>query len=181
MTHSLWRAIAKRLSKTLNDYQVVSSRYRNLFQPRDNFPLDGIVAELTRICGGNVHERGVVDVSASAVWSNYSPQNAVDLGQKICFHSPNQPNQWLCYDFKNSFLCSWVVEGSDDGSRWTVLDERTNNTEADSRNPIITFPVTRHRKCRFIRLRQTGKNANHSHFLALFGFELFGRVNGSDL
>jgi hypothetical protein len=165
-------------------------------EPREGSPLDGIIAELTRTAGGNVHDQGIVDVSASSVNGNYPARNAVDLGQQNYFHSENQPNQWLRYDFKDRrirltdysiaahtsdwFLRSWVVEGSEDGSTWTTLDERQNNNDANSSHPIATFRVERSKELewRFIRLRQTGK-CNNYDCLILFGFEVFGLVIGA--
>jgi hypothetical protein len=60
MAISLWRAIAKRLSARVDIDAPLSSRYRNLLCPREGSPLDGIIARLTRACGGNVHSRGIV-------------------------------------------------------------------------------------------------------------------------
>jgi hypothetical protein len=196
MTISFWESITKRLSGTSNPDWRVSSRYHNQIRPREGFPLDGIISELTRIHGGNVHERGIVNVSANSVHStnkSQAAQNAVDLGQQNYFYSLHQPNQGLCYDFKdrrieltdysiaahtgNHFLRSWVVEGSSNGSDWTILDEQMNNTTADSNHPIATFSVTGRQACRYIRLRQTGKSSYNHDYLVLYGFEVFGLIN----
>jgi hypothetical protein len=177
---------------------MISSRYiyENQIRAREGFPLEGIIWELTRIHGGNVHERGIVNVTASSVSGSYLAQNAVDLGQQNIFHSLNQPNQWLCYDFKDRrieltdysisaytghLLRSWVVEGSSNGSDWTILDEQRNNTRADSNHPIATISVARGKRWQFIRLRQTGKNSSNGDWLVLFGFEVFGLVHESIL
>ena len=43
--------------------------------------LDGVIAHLTRECDGNVHEKGIVNVTASTVYgSSYHTKDAVDLG-----------------------------------------------------------------------------------------------------
>jgi hypothetical protein len=194
ITLSLWKAIAKRLSAQGNPSFPITSRYRNLFSLREGSPLDGIIAELTRAYGGNVHEREIVNVTASAVYSTNVAQNAADLAEQNYFHSPDQANQWLCYDFKdrrvdltdysiaahtnNHFLRSWVVEGSDDGSAWTVLDERKGNADANSNHPIATFPVTNRKMCRQVRLRQTANSAYNAQYLVLYGFEVFGLLTG---
>jgi hypothetical protein len=60
------------------------------------------------------------------------------------FASQDQPDQWLCCDFKDRrieltnyciaakvdgfALRSWVVEGSEDGATWIVLDQRQDRT-----------------------------------------------------
>jgi hypothetical protein len=64
------------------------------------------------------------------------------------------------------------MDGEDNS--WVGIDTRVDNTEADLDHPIVTFPVTHSESFRFIRLRQTGKNALGYDHLILFGFELFG-------
>jgi hypothetical protein len=188
----LWLAITKRLSGTAIVDVAKSSRYARPSRVREGSPLDGIIAELTRRHGGNVHARGIVTVSASSVYSSsYPVQNAVDFDQQTIFHSTSALNQWLCYDFKarrieltdysiaadpGYLLRCWIVEGSDDGSSWTVLDERKDNRDADSNHPIATFSVEGRMKCRYLRLRQTGRCANNSDYLVLYGFEVFGAI-----
>jgi hypothetical protein len=85
----------------------------------------GIIAHLTRECGGNVHDRRVVDITSgsfekvtvranphSGVYKNkdkYAAKNAADLETDSIFQSayrycseeiPDTPNNWICYDFK---------------------------------------------------------------------------------
>jgi hypothetical protein len=193
-TISLWRAITNRLSEGDNTSRPISRRYAAVFLPQTGAPLDGVIADLTRKHGGNVHERDIVKVSASSVSGNsssYGAHNAVNLvnHQQNLFHSDSTANQWLCYDFKDRrielsdysiaahtsyFLRSWIIEGSEDGSSWNVLDERKDNTEADSNHPITTFSVSTRMKSRFIRLGQTGKCSSNQDWLVLYGFEVFG-------
>jgi hypothetical protein len=86
---------------------------------------DGIIAHLTRECGGNVHDRHVVKVTCGSfeketVGANrysgalnndpdYAAKNAADLETFSCFESayrkkeediPHTRNNWICYDFK---------------------------------------------------------------------------------
>ena len=62
-------------------------------------PLDGIIAHLTRECGGNVHAKGVVKVTASGFLGDHEPENTVDLKSHSYFRSADSPNSWICYDF----------------------------------------------------------------------------------
>ena len=51
-------------------------------------PLDGIIAHLTRECGGNVHKEGVVNVTASGCFRDgFKPENAVDLKSDSIFYA----------------------------------------------------------------------------------------------
>jgi regulator of replication initiation timing len=75
----------------------------------DKIP-DGIIAHLTRECGGNVHERGIVVTTASSVLkAAYAPMNAVDFTTEQVFTSdvmtkgsnvPHTRNNWITFDFK---------------------------------------------------------------------------------
>jgi hypothetical protein len=86
---------------------------------------DGIIAHLTRECGGNVHDRHVVDVTCgsleketvgvnphSGAYNNTdwtAAKNAADLENGSCFWAacrkkdediPHTRNNWVCYNFK---------------------------------------------------------------------------------
>jgi hypothetical protein len=77
---------------------------------------DGIIAHLTRECGGNVHDREVVDVTSGSFdketlrpLDGNDPKNAADLETDSIFLSacrdkkediPYTRNNWLCYDFR---------------------------------------------------------------------------------
>ena len=155
-------------------------------------PLDGLIAHLARKCGGNVHENGVVEVSASSVWDGRKVKSAVELENNTCFASNSEPNSWICYDFKGhrlvptsysirshdgpSFLKSWVLEVSNDGKNWKVVDRRDNNFDLKAEYVTHNFAIS-NPPCgsfRFVRLRQTGKNHNRNDHLWLSSFEVFG-------
>jgi hypothetical protein len=132
-----------------NSYEINASvratlRARLLLPPIDNKPAnqfrpsmkeagsypyfkvpDGIVAHLTRECGGNMHDHQVVKVTSgsfekethgthphSEAYDNdprWAAKNAADLETHSCFCSayrgnrediPHTRNNWVCYDFK---------------------------------------------------------------------------------
>ena len=154
-------------------------------------PLNGIIAQLTQECGGNVHQKGVVEVTASSG----SAENAVELGIGSVVHSNNEPNSWLLYDFKGrcvspisysirshcgpGFPKSWVLEVSNDGKKWEVVDRRDNNfdlkAEYVTRNFVISDPPCG--SFRFVRLLQKGKNHDGHYALNLTSFEIFGALS----
>jgi hypothetical protein len=90
---------------------------------------DGIIAYLTRECGGNVHDRHVVEVTCgsfeketqganphSGAFGNdprYAAKNIADLNTDSLFSSayrdkkediPHTRNNWVCYDFKERWI-----------------------------------------------------------------------------
>ena len=162
-------------------------------------PLNGVIAHLTRKCGGNVHDKGIVNVTSSGFeCSGREPKLAVNVlnpGTSTWFASKNEPDSWICYDFKDSrvsptsysvrsyktvpgshHLKSWVFEASKDGAEWTVIDRRDNNDELNDKHVIRNFRIspTPSESFRFIRLRQTGKNHKGKDFLTLTALEIFG-------
>jgi hypothetical protein len=84
------------------------ARATRQFEPSD--PLDGIIAHLTRQCGGNVHDRDVVVVTSSPPETDKdrdAAKNVADFKVDSVFCSvrnngavPHTRNNWICYDFK---------------------------------------------------------------------------------
>jgi hypothetical protein len=128
--------------------------------------------------------------------------NVADLQNQLSFfQSTNEPNSWICYDFKamevtpthysilsypsgpnqNYHPKSWCLEVSGDGQSWTKVHQCENNLDVNGSNLIGTYSVGCEMKCRFVRLRQTGKNRYHSNddHLLLCGFGIFG-ILGDD-
>jgi uncharacterized coiled-coil protein SlyX len=134
------------------------------FVPSD--PLDGIVAHLAKLCGGNDH--GLVAVTSSRP-VNEKPKNAADMKADSWFSSvrrkksdeiPHTRNNWLCYDFKQrkfapthdgirsscrgavhgQNLRSWL-ETSMNGVDWTTIDYKDNNSDLNGKNLTRLFTV----------------------------------------
>jgi hypothetical protein len=184
------------VSPASKNSRVASEPGREFKLKRDS-PLDGIIAYLTSKCGGNVHDRGVVDVTAISIGSG-AAQNVADLQDRslILQSKSTESNPWVCYDFKNlqvtpthyavlSYPCdpgvyhpkSWYLEGSYDGTTWTVLHECSNNTDLNGKNLIGQYAVSKSMKCRLIRIRQTEHHCSrlpNAYYLSLAGFELHG-------
>ena len=162
-------------------------------------PLDGIIAHLTRECGGNVHKEGVVNVTASSCYG-YKPEYAVDLKADSRFDSDDSPNSWICYDFKGRRVTptsysikscwggpggyhpkSWVLEVSNDGSKgsWETVDSRKDNNDLNDRRVTRNFSLGTPQSgaFRFVRLRLTGKNHGGYDDLCICALELFGTLS----
>ena len=159
-------------------------------------PLKGIIAHLTSECGGNVHEKGVVEVTASSCHSG-GAKCVAELGTGSFFYSENEKDSWIRYDFKDRRVAptsysirtdnglshpkSWVLEVSNDGREgsWEVVDRRENNSSLNGKYLTGNFkinpsPIT----CfRFVRLRQTGPNHRGDNSLYLNSLELFGTLS----
>ena len=183
------------------ELQEVQSKLVSLTQGCDYRVFDyspmqqyGIIAHLTGVCGGNVHDRGVVEVIAS---SGGDPRNAVDLETDWAFCSSNEPNSWICYDFKGARVRptsysirsgglgpgssnprSWVVEVSNNGFWWDIADQREDNSSLNDVHVMKNFRVTETvRNSRYIRLRMSGVNHRGIHGFVISALEIFGSLS----
>jgi hypothetical protein len=163
--------------------------------PFTSDPLGGLVSHLTTKCGGNVHDKGAVEITASSVDGDNRPLNAADLGDThSSYFSQNEPGAWIDWDFKalriepthytiwayvsGHYLKNWAVDGSADGASWTEIDRRENNSDLNDEYAVETFAVARSGSFRMIRLLMTGPNHDGANYLFLRAFELFGAFAG---
>ena len=172
----------------------------------ESSPLNGIISHLTRECGGNVDDKGIVSVTASTVQSEkYRPKYVVDFETEAYYASgpepllKNEASLWICYDFKerrviptsysvkshhfgpgHGHLKSWVIEVSEDGTKnsWVKIDQQDNNFELNGRGVVRNFRISNvpAESFRFFRLRQTGPNHRMEHYLAICALEIFGTL-----
>jgi hypothetical protein len=201
LTSSIWQQLSRRLILS------VSPQYSNdrLVKPRcEAFPsegksaFEGIFSYLSLKHGGNVHERGIVTVTAHEPYdssSSWMPKNPADLtATTTSFCSKNAADQWLAYDFQKSRITptaysirsfhnyqvngqrlkSWVIEFSSDGSSWTEIDRGENNNDLNGISIVKTFSVSTSVECQIICLRQLGPNHYNDHCLLFSAFKIFG-------
>jgi hypothetical protein len=152
--------------------------------------------------GGNIHDCGVACITVNQHYSNgpgyaHAPKNAVDLGSGSYFHSANEANQLVTFDFKvlrvrpthysirkyNSspnaaHLKSWVLKGSDDGTSWTEIDRRENNLDLNNKFAVKTFAVEKVETFQMLRLRQVAPSHANNNYLLGTAFEIFGALIG---
>jgi hypothetical protein len=161
---------------------------------READSLEGIIAYLTKKHEGNVHEKGIITITSKSVSDD--PTEALprvaDLTSRKCAGStPDEPGQWLCWDFREMRvrpahytmravnLKSWVLEASLDAENWWEIDRKANSqvfkvgfSEAASWR-TVSFAVSKSAECRFIRLTPTDKNTWGTNELCLMAVEFF--------
>jgi hypothetical protein len=131
---TILKSLLARLVLPVDRSSLGTSKYgMSHFPPSDSDPLDGIIARLTRECGGNVHDHEVVEVTSSGQQNARSAcqaKNAADLKANSYFWSVGQygtkksgkviahtRNNWLCYNFKNRrvVLTHYAIRSYDAG------------------------------------------------------------------
>lgn len=209
----LWSKLRHRISKKPVNDEKREERYSSKTNVQNYFydnnkanNLNGIINHLTNEFGGNVHNKGIVELTSSSQYSGSClPKYAVDLNNKgTKFASSNEANSWLQYDFKNRKIRPthytitsesrgkgelhpqfWVIEGSNSGEEWKILDSRNNITILNGKSITHTFNIQENlgkdEYYRYLRIRQTGLNArndqsNNGNILAFSALEYFGSM-----
>jgi hypothetical protein len=194
----LWSSICRRLIRPI-DSSLVDTSDRFVARVKDErvgfvegSAFTGIISRFRSECGGNPHEKGIISITASTTQRNKC-WKVVDYGWNGYWYSTHVANSWIQFDFKtncveldhyslksdghNYHLLQWILEGSLDGQRWTILD--TRNTQDLNGTFIVKTYECNSRSSeffRYIRLRQTGKNSNNADYLMLSEIEFFGLI-----
>jgi hypothetical protein len=165
--------------------------------------LDGILAFLTRECGGNVHDQGIVRITSKSVGQGVSEaKNVADLNDfGSFFFSEDRPQEWVCWDFgdlrvrptnyaiHSSLLKSWNLATSQDGTAWEVIDSQTDRDDFKDYGNTVTYNIEPRPKkgflnslrrgpqlrdgARFVRLTQTHHNRSTGNDKHVLSFRAF--------
>ena len=154
-------------------------------------PLNGIVSHLSEEFGGNAARCGAIDVLSSSCMSNHKPENIFDYDSQNYFESQPRRYQWIIIDFKNfrvsptkytlgtvegaSAPKTWVLDGSIDGEKWTLIDKRRDVKALRKHNANVMLKTIHQPLVRFIRLRQQSSHSG-SNKLTVRALELFGTL-----
>jgi hypothetical protein len=119
---------------------------------------------------------------------DYALKNVADLLSSSRFISWDEPDQWICWDFRGmrvrltlyttiaDCLKSCVVDGSLDGASWVEIDRQSDNRNFEHHRTTASFPVSNRADFRFVRLTQTGQSHDGSSFLDMNGVEFYGTL-----
>ena len=148
----------------------------------------------------NPHNIGIVSVTSNSSIHKIIEYNDTD----DYWSSTDMPDSWIMIDFKeyeiipSSYtiktatnlkynhdkddddaektpsLTSWNLEGSVDGNRWSLLDERRNSqNKFGYKNQ---YRIDQKMRCRFIRIKQIDKNLAGTFSMCIQNIEFFGEL-----
>ena len=183
-------------------YDFTSPRAKSLAYDHAR-PLDGIIADITRRCGGHTEISRVVGI-ISAFHGIHTP-HVSEIGTDSIWMSSCQSNASIGYDFRlmrvtpTSYSIrtgrtvpsedgcrlegwhpkSWVFEVSNDEEAWDAVDHRNNNYDLNGIYVTHNFQISPQLKqsFRFVRIRMTGKNHAGTDGFAISSFEVFGTIS----
>ena len=197
------------------DYQFISSdvirilcdsyvKYSPLeFQRSEGREFQGIMKYLTDKTGQNIHDNGTIEITSNSILNDdektYHPKHLVDYGINNYYHSKNDKNFYICFDFKNfsvqltgysikssgypkddeRHLKSWIIEVSNNNTddSWTIVDTKENDQNLNEPNvaAFFTNEVQKNEFFRFVRLRQTGPH----EYIFFPLIEFFGKLRSN--
>ena len=157
----------------------------------DQDPFVGVFSYLRDVCGGNVHEKGLVVITGSTT-GQVKPEQVVNYGWNTPWCSANESNSSLTFSFREHELClgqysikgpgysnpwQWVVEASRDETEWITLDSR-HTQDLNGKYTVKTYSCNRKSSdfFRFFRVRQTGSNSANNNYFSISEIEFFGTL-----
>ena len=196
LSSSVWESICQRLIKSLKvNTENTKRETGRKFDFSSSDPLNGVFDTLIKENGKDLYDKGIVKIESSSAAGLSKPSNVTDRSWTSGFYSENLENSWISFDFgesqlrlahytiktiragrNNVHLRSWVIEGSDDGDVWTVIDEKDNSDALNGKDKVCSWKCPDKKPFRLIRLRQTDKNHASTNTLALANIELFGTL-----
>ena len=207
INEKIWNSICYRLLHSKSEY-IQSERYQNFDNKKQNNPeiydvkefkysefekFNGIMNFLSKETGGNINDNGTVEISSNSIISDFHPKNLVDYDKNNYYHSNDEGDAFICFDFKDKLiqlssysiktnnskafgthLKNWIIEVSNDGLNWKEIDRHESDSSLNGPNFIANFMIQQEQNdfYRFIRLKQTGNSwyshCNQNYFILYF-------------
>lgn len=154
----------------------------------------GIISHLFKKTKGNIEQE--ISITASTCDGPHPPRDSLSFEDKDkYFASKNEPDQWICFDFKNHKITptdytirsysngswhpkSWVIECSNDNIKWIEIDSEENCSHLKGKGFIHTFSLSKKicERFKYIRLRMTNANWEQNNTLRINSFEVYGSL-----
>lgn len=157
----------------------------------------GIINYLKR--NSNIYNE--LNITSSSLYQydrRFSPFNVIEYDDiNAEFHTDNLANSWIRFELKNhkivpknyqirtfalgrnaSHMKSWVLECSNMGNEWEILDAKNDCADLNGENCMHAFPVNNpmNKEFKFARISQTGPNWRGKNFLKVNSIEFFGFI-----
>ncbi|KAK8840531.1 hypothetical protein M9Y10_030739 [Tritrichomonas musculus] len=196
----LWTSIKKRLvlpvkneMKNERATSQVAANYKEFVYNGQN-QFDGICKYLTDTSNGNIISNNTIEVKNPRICCG-DVKTLFDYNNRKCWTHVDSNPAWILFDFKerkvqlnsyairtrhvggHSFLRSWRIEISDDGSNCTLVDERKNIEELNGQDKSHVFNISMTNQFRFIRLTSdlNLRCSNHPDF-SIANIEFYGKL-----
>lgn len=167
------------------------------FRYYEGFIFNGILSFLTRETNRNIQDAGLITVTSSSIYRDriqFHPKMTLNISDSSYFMSKDESNSWIMFDFKNmeiqisyyvirtygdtsnSHLKSWILEASENGQSWIIIDRRVTDYSLKEDWGTAAFKCSLKKRARFIRLTQTGPNHRDTNCLLICSIDFYGKL-----
>lgn len=190
----LWSSICRRL---LIDVSTVNKKQNpRQIKSQEIKCDDGIFKYLQKSSNDNVYVSKKIDVKVSGI-SGGEIKNIFDHSKDTVLRVKDNTNSFIIIDFKDKKVNlskyyfsvpsqgtgtwsyrpkTWIIEGSNDSSDWTTIDERNNDSSLINYNASNTFDIKQNNNFyRYIRIKEIISQDN-GHKILLSEIEFFGSI-----
>lgn len=174
---------------------------------------NGLLRYLSENSNGNIHDNGTVNITSNSIYDNNNichPKNLVDyqnIKSNYYYSKYDISDGYVCFDFKERriqlssysiktyldgqngrHLKNWVIEVSNDNTKWNTIDEHQNDSTLNGSRITATFNINKNSNnnnnnndkqsqfYRFIRLRQSGHNWQNDYHMLFYCIEFYGKL-----
>ena len=180
--NEVWKMILDRSLNSVSESadSKFDGRYRRIGDPflyEKGKEFNGIFRHLTEKTGGNIHNNGTIEVTSNSYCSSWEPWNLLDFDKENGYCANGTWDVWICFDFKEAkvkitnysiksingnngnshHLKSWIIEVSDDGKKWTTIDEQKESQKLKGVDLTETFDVRPNEFSRYVRFKNTAE------------------------
>lgn len=162
------------------------------FKYVENQEFKGIFNYLTKSSNGNIHEKGIINITSNYINSNH-PKNLLDFNENNYYSGKFKQDCRACFDFKDKeieishysiklavspgYLKNWVIKISSNGNEWTTIHSMSNYSGLEGNNLIKAFQTEPNHFARYFRFRNTGDFWEcENYYLRIGCIEFYGRL-----
>ena len=198
INNSIWEKIRERFQQDISKESGIAyqqSHKELLINRYIDIRYESIFQYLSEQCHGNVYTKKIVDITSSS--DPYESRNIENIVQSSnsYYATSERYNSWIQFDFKErkvlidhytlqtfdgngncEHLRSWVLEVSNDGKNYTVIDRCENSDCLRGSYKQARFCALCLSPQRFIRLRQIGVNWRGTCRLCLKQIDFSGMI-----
>ena len=177
----------------LNGFKLIEHQIGNNF--------DGIIKYLESKYGNDIHDQGIINISASLCGRN-KPQEVINYDSGKCWENSfgKYEPAWLAIDFKDKkikvngyslksvdinnkslnnigyHLKNWTIEGRNEGEEWKEIDHQ-DNYDLDGYNYQHYYSIPDMTEpYQYIRIK-FGKSHKDKYDISLANFEVYGAIH----
>ena len=170
-----------------------------LIEHKEGKNFDGIIKYLEDKYGEDIHEKGIITITASSSCRN-NPEQVINYKWLDYWRTNvNSKEHWWEINFKkmkvemngysiktcnsgsSCHLKSWIIEGRNEGGKWKEIDHQDNNDLNGFSYQHYYSIQEKIEPYQYIRIQRNGLNHGNDKELLLNNFEIYGKIKEDNI